>query len=134
MVAGIATVVLVEGISSRVYPPPPGLDMNDAAAMKEFVKGLPTGAFLFVLAAHAAGAFVAGAVCTLVAWQRWPVGSVIVGAVFLVVGITNLLMLPHPTWFIVVDVLVFIPAAFAGGFVVSLAVPASAEPLSDNAA
>ena len=119
LLAGFVVVALIESISSVVYQPPTDLDFNDLDAMREFVATLPTGAFVFVLLAHLCGSFIAGFVCVLVAKERWNAGSLGLGVFFLLAGIANLVMIPHPMWFGVIDVLLYLPAAFAGGAVAS---------------
>ncbi|MCA8996520.1 MAG: hypothetical protein KDA80_06040 [Planctomycetaceae bacterium] len=117
LVAGGGTVALVEGISSVLYPPPPGMNFHDPDAMKSFVATLPAGAFLLVLLAHACGAFVAGLVCSWFLRRRFVRGGVLLGSLFLMAGVANLLTIPHPVWFAVIDILVYLPCALAGTFV-----------------
>src|SRR6185503_3301009 len=50
-------IILIEQISGRLYPPPPGLRYGDTEAMKAFMASLPTAAFLMVLLAWGLGTF-----------------------------------------------------------------------------
>jgi hypothetical protein len=46
-----------------------------------------------------------------------------VGGVQLFFGLVNLVMIPHPMWFAIASVIVFLPAAYFGG---KLEIPAKA--------
>jgi hypothetical protein len=109
--------------SYALYPPPEGLDFKDVDAMGEWIKTLPAGAFIIVLFSHAAGAFAAGLVCILIKQEVWNTGVIILGVLFLIAGIMNLVMIPHPIWFAVVDLALYIPAAIAGAKLAMMIVP-----------
>ena len=114
IIAGVLAIALVEAVGHQVYPPPEGIDVNDREAMKEMVDSAPVGALLFVLAAWAIGAAVGGWLAVRLGGSG-PRGPFIVGLVLLAFGVTNMLMIPHPTWFFVVGVILFLPAALGGG-------------------
>jgi len=115
VLVGGLVVALVEYLSSRRYPMPEGLDTTNKAALGAWISTLPLNAMIFVLVAHALGAGVGGAVCAMVMGEVWWVGPMIVGAMFEVGGIMNLVSVPgHPTWFAVVDVLLYFPCAWLG--------------------
>lgn len=117
LVAGFVGILLVEGLSVMFYPPPADLDMTNTDAMRRYVESLPVGAFLFVLFAHAFGSLIGAFVCAAIVGQRWFTGSLIIGTVFLVAGIINLGMIPHPNWFAVVDVILYVPFSLLGGWI-----------------
>ncbi len=114
MIVGMIVVFLVEMISAGLYPAPTSLDFADPESVKAWVATLPIGAFLIVLAAHVLGAFTGGLVCGRIVGKWWLPGPLIIGLLFLIAGALNLSLIPHPVWFMIVDVLVYIPAAFAG--------------------
>ncbi len=114
VVAGGLLVALVEKLGHLVYPPPEGLDSKDLEAMKEFVATLPVGAFLFVLLAWAVGSLGGGWLAAKIAARKPLVHALIVGGVLMIGGILTLVTIPHPLWFTIVGVLVFLPAACAG--------------------
>ncbi len=103
-------------VSNALYPLPAGIDPNDFDAFKAHVEshGLPTGAMLIVLVAHAGGSLVSGWVCGLIAMRAWYAAAVGMGILWTSAGIAMLLMLPAPTWFAVADVVLYIPAACLG--------------------
>ncbi len=114
VVAGGLLVALVEGIGHRVYPLPEGLDVKDVEALKEYVATLPAGALLFVLLAWAVGSFGGGWLAAKIADRKRLVHALVVGGVLMAFGIVNLVTIPHPLWFAVVGVVLFLPAACAG--------------------
>ena len=116
-IAGVFGVVMVEAISSLLYPLPPGLDMNDREAMIAHQASLPAGAFAMVLAAHATGSFLGGAVCAFISRRKAYDRALIIGLLLMVAGILTLLAMPHPVWFALADVVVYVPFAFLGCFV-----------------
>lgn len=116
LIVGGIVVMLIEMVSSLQHPLPEGLDMTDKLAFAEHVAGLPTSAFVIVLVAHIMGALVGGFICSVIVRQKWITGFAIIGTTFMIGGIINLAMIPHPTWFTAVDFMVYIPSALIGGF------------------
>lgn len=112
---GFLAVLLVEGLSLLFYPFPSGLDMTDAQAMQRYVENLPAGALVLVLMAHIAGSFAGAFACAAVVRHRWTTGSLLIGTLLLVGGLVNLVRIPHPVWFAIADVIVYIPFSLLGG-------------------
>jgi hypothetical protein len=112
---GVFNMALVS-VSHRIYPLPKGLDPNDFEAFRAHVEanGLPTGALVIVLLAHAGGSFVSGFVCGLIAARPWYLAATILGILWTCGGVAMLMMLPAPKWFAVADVLLYVPAALLG--------------------
>jgi hypothetical protein len=115
-IAGSAFNMALVSVSHVMYPLPEGLDPNNFEALRAHVEanGLPTGALLMVLAAHAGGSFVSGFVCGLVAMRPWYLGATLLGILWTCAGVAMLMMLPAPKWFAVADVLLYVPAVLLG--------------------
>jgi hypothetical protein len=96
----------------RLYPPPPGTNMEDFAQVKKFVASLPATAYVLVLA----GWLVATFVGTLVAAKigRTRVSAYIVGGILLCAGIANAIMIPQPIWFSIVSFAIYIGMTILG--------------------
>jgi hypothetical protein len=107
-------VFAVERISTSLYPLPPSTDASDPDAMRAVMTRLPRAALLVVLLgwglATAAGAWIAARVGGRRQGPAWTVGVVLLAA-----AVFNMLELPHPLWFWVVGVALFLPAAWLGG-------------------
>lgn len=103
-------------VSHSVYPLPEGVDPNNFDAFKAHVvaHGMPTGALIMVLVAHAGGSLVSGFVCGLIAKRAWYVAAIGMGILWTCGGIAMLMMLPAPTWFSVADIVLYVPSALLG--------------------
>ena len=104
----------VEGIGHRVYPVPEGVDLTNPQAVAAFIDEAPLGALLFVILAWGVGTLAGGWLAAMVAGRSATLHALIVGAVMLAGGIMNMVMIPHPPWFWILGVLVFLPAAWLG--------------------
>jgi len=107
---------LVLAISNLLYPPPVGLDFSDEDALRHYIQQLPAGALLIALAAHAAGPLAGSFVAGLITGRAWFISACVLGIIFLAFGAANLAMLPHPLWFAIADVAMYVPVALLGGF------------------
>jgi hypothetical protein len=97
----LANVVIfgVEMVDWVMYPPPPGFDFHDTAAVRELMTTLPAGAFAVVALAYLLGA-VAGAWVAVRITRRSPAAcAAVVGGVLLALTVVNLVTIPHPAWF-----------------------------------
>lgn len=115
-VAAMVLIIAMEFINTLLYPMPPGVDLSKPEAFKAWVAQLPVGALLIVLMAQGAGTFVGAWVAALVAGRAPLIHGLIMGLLFLIMGIINLLSLPHPAWFWVPGIAVFPVAALLGAW------------------
>ena len=103
-------------ISSSVIPVPEGVDPNDLESVRANMHLYQPKHFIFPFLAHALGTLVAAIIVA-----RWVAGKKklwtgLIGGLFLAGGITAATMVPAPTWFVVVDlVLAYLPMAWLGG-------------------
>ena len=114
-VAGGAIVLVVEALGQRLYPPPPGADFTTVDGRAAAMAQAPAGALWFVILAYAAGAFTGGALAVRIARISSPLPALIVGSVLMLGGLSTLIAMPHPWWMVVATIIVFMPAAWAGG-------------------
>jgi MFS family permease len=121
VIVGGVLIAAVEAVSSVVYPLPPGVDHHDYESLRQHVEQLPLGAFLFVLAAWAIGTFAGAWVAASLATRARFVHGLVVGAFFLLAGVLNMLMIPHPAWMWAGALLVFVVCSYLGA---RLAAPA----------
>lgn len=118
LVVGMIGMMLLHMLSMIIYPLPDGVDVNDPESLGQYIPNMPLGAFIMVWMAHGGGAFIASATCTAIAGSRWYIGAGILGVLFTLAGIANLLMLPHPLWFAAVDLLAYLPLALLACYLV----------------
>lgn len=113
-VTGFVIITLMEFANARLFPVPAGVDVTDPVALRAALGTRPAYSLALVIVGWALGTF-AGA---WVAARRVPelkiLNGLIVGVIFLAGAITNMLEIPHPIWFWIAGLAVFLPAAFLG--------------------
>jgi hypothetical protein len=105
MLVSFAVVFAAEAIGSRIYPPPPGIDMSTPEGIRALAAELPSGAFAFVVAGWLLAAGMGAWVAMRVARSASLRPGIIVGAILLGATIYNLVTIPHPTWVVVAGVI-----------------------------
>ncbi|MFZ6053266.1 hypothetical protein [Halocola ammonii] len=92
-----------------------GIDTNDLDALAEAMPHMEVEHFIFPFLAHAFGTLVGAAIAAAISSNRKMLVAMIVGGIFLIGGIVVNYMLPGPTWFAILDVLLaYIPMAWIG--------------------
>jgi hypothetical protein len=114
VIIGGAVIYLVESIGHKIYPLPENLDWTDTEALGNHISTLPAGAFIIVLLAYILGSL-AGGFMTIQYKNSGMPNAIAVGFILLLLGLLNFLMIQHPTWFIVISLLLYVPFAYLGG-------------------
>ena len=114
IVGGLFNSALVQ-VNTALHAPEGGLDWKDPEQVRAFMAGMPFLGFVIVWLAHSGQAFLGALVGTLVAGRRSLVVAWIVGAFTLLGCVLVSRMIPSPAWFLVVDFLLPLPAAWLGG-------------------
>jgi hypothetical protein len=112
-------VFLLEWIGHQVYPLPAGVDMTNTAAIVEYMKTAPLGAFLAVLVAQSAGSLFGGLITGLITIAK-NTCAIIYGVLALIMAAINVFMIPSPIWFSVLALLLPIPLALLGSRVAGM--------------
>jgi hypothetical protein len=98
IIAGIVsagvTIVIIELISHAIYPPPPGLDINNHEQVGAYIMGMPGGAHALVALAWLGGAADGGLVAALVSRRHWTIW--LIAALVIAAAAYNLLTYTHP--------------------------------------
>lgn len=120
IVAGIVFGSVVNGflihISGSIIPPPEGLDVTTYDGLKAALPFFKPENFIFPFLAHALGTLVGALVAALIAPKDKMKFALIIGFFFFLGGFANIIMLPSPWWFIVVDLLLaYFPIAYFAG-------------------
>ena len=110
----IVNMGLIE-LGHKVFPIA-GFHLNDMNSLASLMPTLDPMYFIFPFLAHALGTLVGALLAGRIATTHKMKFSMAIGGLFLVGGIMINFMLPGPTWFAVVDVLIaYIPMAWIGG-------------------
>ncbi len=115
LIAGFLVIVIMEAISHKMYPLPPGFDLDkaDNEMLGLLMEIMPMGAFMMILIAYSLGSFSGGIISAAISNKIHQ--PLMVGGVLMLAGIINLLMIRHPVWFAVVSLFMYLPFSFAGG-------------------
>ena len=116
LILGSAVNMGIIMISGSIIPPPDGADVTTMEGLKESVHLFQPKHFIFPFLAHSLGTFAGAILTTLIAANHKMKFALVIGAFFLIGGIANIIMLPGPTWFNVLDIVgAYIPVAWLGG-------------------
>jgi sorbitol-specific phosphotransferase system component IIBC len=114
LLAGVIVAVIVvslgDAVAGSIYSLPAGLDRSNPESVRHAVAGLPTAAFLLLLAGWVLAAAVGSYVAARLATQARAIHGLIVAVFVLVATVSNLAVIPHPTW-LWPAVIILIPAA-----------------------
>ena len=103
-------------ISGSIIPPPEGTNLTTMEGLEAAMPLMEPKHFLLPFLAHALGTLVGAIIAAKIAATHKMRFAMVIGLCFLVGGIMNIVMLPSPTWFTVVDLgLAYIPMAYLGG-------------------
>lgn len=110
--------MVIEGVNGHVLFPELGkaaAGITDPEQMRALFAAAPPAALLVVIVGWTLGAIAGGWTAARIA-VRAPIGHALaVGALLLLAGVMNNLMLPPPTWFWIASLAVLLPAAWLGG-------------------
>jgi len=114
LLAGVIVAVIVvslgDAVAGSIYSLPAGIDRSNPESMRQAVAGLPTAAFLLLLAGWVLAAAVGSYVASRTATHARAIHGLIVALFVLVATVSNLTAIPHPTWLWPATI-ILIPAA-----------------------
>jgi hypothetical protein len=103
-------------VSSSIIPPPEGANLTTMEGLQAAMPLMEPKHFLLPFLAHALGTLIGALLAARIAATYNMQFAMAIGICFLVGGIWNVVVLPSPIWFTVVDlVLAYIPMAYLGG-------------------
>lgn len=117
MVAALLTFGF-ESLGGVLFPLPEGADPMDTEWLKKNMDLIPTGAMIMVALAHVIGIIFGMLVAGLIA-KNSMIPSYVVGVLMLLGTIANLFMIPHPIWFMFVDIVGALIGIYIGKTLVS---------------
>jgi len=111
---GILNMVIIM-TSSKIIPPPEGADLTTMEGLTAAIPLMEPKHFLLPFLAHALGTLLSAWLVTKFAASKQFLFSMIIGLLFFIGGLMNVLQLPSPMWFNLTDlILAYFPMAYLG--------------------
>ena len=102
-------------VSGTIIPPPNGADVTTMEGLQATMHLFEPKHFLFPFLAHALGTLVGAFLAATIAASHKFKFALAIGVFFLAGGIANVLLLPSPIWYTVLDLtLAYLPMAYIG--------------------
>lgn len=106
-------------VSGSIIPPPDGADVTTMEGLLESMHLFEPKHFILPFLAHALGTLIGALVAAKIASTHKMKFALAIGFIFLAGGIVNVIMLPSPLWFSIVDLAgAYIPMAYLAGKIV----------------
>ena len=116
IVAGSAVNMGIINVSASIIPPPEGIDNTTMEGLKASMHLFEPKHFLMPFLAHAIGTLAGSFLAALLATEQKIKFALGIGLFFMLGGIANVIMLPSPLWFTVLDLgAAYIPMAYIAG-------------------
>jgi hypothetical protein len=113
--AGSVVNMVIILISGHIIPPPDGADVTTTEGLMASLHLFEPRHFIMPFLAHAIGTLAGALLTGLIAVSHRMKFAMGIGIFFLAGGIGNILMLPSPVWFTLIDlILAYLPAAYFG--------------------
>ena len=114
LATAIITFIIAETINALLHPVPANLDYKDSIAVKAFYESQPLSMWLLVLAGWIIGSLLCGLLIKIITKNDNRKLPIIAGIILTLSAVANFFSLPHPTWFIIIGLIVFIPSTLFG--------------------
>lgn len=116
LVVAVLVIFLAQAIEMLIFPPPPNFDPKNPEHLKDLALNAPITSQILVLIGYFLGAFIGSTIATIIIKGATWMPALMVGAVLTVLGLINLLAMPHPVWFTIGALAIY----FFGSFVAFL--------------
>ena len=114
IIVGGVVVFVVEGIGTLLLSALAGIEPTTAQGAAALATMRPNQTLAVVVLAYVLGPMSGGYIAARLAPAKRYYHAIAVGAVQLIFGVVTLALFPHPDWFWIATLVVFIPAALAG--------------------
>jgi hypothetical protein len=105
----------IVSIGGAIISPPEGADVTTMDGLRESIHLFQPINYLFPFLAHALGTLAGAALAGTIAGNAKLIASMVIGLFFLIGGIINVISLPSPMWFNILDLaLAYFPMAYLG--------------------
>lgn len=115
VIVGSVMNMSIISISGSIIPLPDGVDNTTMEGLKASIHLFEPKHYVFPFLAHAIGTLVGALIAALIAATFKNKFALVVGVFFLMGGVSMVYLVPAPTWFAVLDLVVaYIPMAILG--------------------
>lgn len=120
LVVGSAVNMGIIMVSGSIIPPPEGADVTTMEGLKASMHLFEPKHFIFPFLAHALGTLAGAIIAALIAVTHKMKFALGIGLFFIIGGIINIISLPSPLWFTILDLAgAYIPMGWIGGKIVA---------------
>ncbi len=117
LITGLVVISLVEHMGQMLFPSVVEIQSEtNTQDSVDFLAAIPANRLFFILLSYFLGSFLAGAVSVIIVRQSQI--ALLPGMILFLLGILQVVFIPHPLWFIIFSLSIYIPAAYLGGIVV----------------
>lgn len=110
----MVVVTLIQLLSGLMFGMPNPEIIGHPEKMKEYVAGMPTGAFVGLLISYIVGSFTSGFVMRKIAQWDSLVLPLIIGLIGTIAWAYNVIQIPYPMWVTILGFLCYIPFTILG--------------------
>jgi hypothetical protein len=114
LVSAIVVFLITENLNNALHPLPDDVDLKNPTITKVYYLSLPLSFWLMVLSGWIVGSTLCGYLIRLISKSTHKKLPLIAGLILTLSAIANFTMLPHPTWFVITGLLIFIPSTYIG--------------------
>jgi hypothetical protein len=114
LVAATLIIMLAEVAANSAFPVPESVDETDYHQYSHYMETVPAGRLQIILGGWIVGSVIAGALIALITRKEDKSPSILTGVLLMCTAIVSVFLYPHPAWFKVCSIFVFVPAAIAG--------------------
>lgn len=127
VIVGFISIMLLELLGHALFPIPEGIDPMDMESLKANMDKIPAASLVAVAVAHFVGLIAAVFAAKKVLPSSNTPAYIVIG-LFALATIANLVMIPHPMWFALLDVVAIAAGAYLGLMLAKKYIPQPQEP------
>ena len=120
IITGFLIVTFGDLIVHQFIVVPVGLNILDKKTMTDFIATIPIPYLIIMVGYWLLSSCLGAMVASVINRKGWRNTSLIVGAILMIGAISNMLLIPHPTWMLVVSAIGYLPFALLGGKITSV--------------
>lgn len=120
IITGFLVVTFGDLIVHQFIVVPKGLNVLDKKSMTDFMATIPTQYLIIMVGYWLLSSCLAAMAASVINRNGWRNTSLIVGTILMIGAISNMLLIPHPVWMIVLCVVGYLPMALLGGKITSM--------------